>query len=304
MLAAKSRPVPLFWSEDYWSANERRSIRQEDLRRSARPTIYFSASADEVLVPGKATFGGWWLNDGPALTVSEYEELFSDLIAREPAKSWKFCLPPRYFHPEIFLSQRAALENIGGSVVNETNSSIMLHSGEEPLGMRNFSRGNRKRVRQFLERGGTIEPAAPNEIPEAYRLLRENRARRGARLSLGQKKFARLLEILPHNYSLWVARIDLDLVGAAYLVELDPEVSYVLFWGDSVTGRQLSVTAAMCLTVQDYAFRRGKKVLDLGVSSVNGVIDVGLLKFKQNLGAQSFEQPQILVTAKEATHTL
>ena len=285
--------LPLFWSKDYWRANSQRSLRKIENRYSPGSIIYSSISSDRVSVPGKATFGGWWPLTASFQSVAVYEQMFRNLVAEEPAKSWEFTLPPEHFYPEVFLPQRAALENLGGSVVCEINSTIMLRDLAGGGDTTNFSRGNRKRVRAFLERGGTVNPAQPHEVHEAYDLLAQNRSRRGVSLSLTPEKFQTLLRTLPDIYSLWLARLDDELVGAAYLVKLSTDVSYVLFWGDSLAGREVSATAAICLFLQETLFREGKSFLDLGISSLRGIADAGLLKFKQNLGAISFDQPQI-----------
>jgi hypothetical protein len=101
------------------------------------------------------------------------------------------------------------------------------------------------------------------------------------------EKFLHLLETCPDTYRAGVAIYADETVAASLTVEIDDLTSYVLYWGDTLTGRSMSAVASLCLWLTDRARHEGKSILDLGTSSSEGCIDAGLYRFKANLGAKA-----------------
>jgi len=211
-----------------------------------------------------------------------------------PKTPWQ-SIPPEYFYPEIFHRQQRALVQLGGTLIDETNSTIQLSLLQSGSDLSNFSRGNRKRLRAFSDRGGEIRRAQGFELRAAHSLLVENRVRRGVNLSVDEEKFVGLLTNLPESYTCWLALVGQEILGVAYTVEVSSHSTYVLFWGDSPAGRSVSVVASLCARLQMVALAEGKEFLDLGISSENGNVDEGLFNFKRNLGASTFPQARITI---------
>ena len=286
--------TPLFWTENYWSQNLKDSIENTRLTDESGAVIYFAQESNNFSVPGSATFGGWW-PQGRDYSQHDYENLLSSILTKYPHATWSFHLPPGYFYPEIFHRQEKALIQLGGTLIHETNSTIQLSMLQSGSDLSNFSRGNRKRLRAFLDRGGEIRKAQGFELRAAHSLLVENRARRGVKLSVDEEKFVGLLKNLPESYKCWLALVGQEILGVAYTVEVSPHSTYVLFWGDSPAGRSVSVVASLCARLQMIALAEGKEFLDLGISSEDGNVDEGLLNFKRNLGASAFRQARISI---------
>jgi hypothetical protein len=217
-------------------------------------------------------------------------QVFTELFNRFPAVRWSISFPPAYFHPEIFDGQASALLDLGANVVVETNSTIGVSPSRHDSPMEGFSRGNRKRVRAFTDLGGLVRRAAESELNAAFDLLKANRERRGVQLSIDREKFLKLATTQPNLYRCWLAIADSQLMGAALTVELDEKSTYVLYWGDSLRGREVSVSASICLYLLVTVASEGKAFLDLGISSNAGQVDEGLLRFKSNLGAETYSQ--------------
>ena len=281
---------PLFWKESYWAEN--RSSDSEILCFSSEEgaTLYLSQTDDQIEVPGPATFGGWWPSDETVVRKSEWIQAFRTVFDRFPNCHWSISLPPAYFYPEVFLDQASALKELGANVVEEKNSTVAVECSNGFSPTEGFSRGNRKRVRAFHDLHGLVRPAQESELGSAYDLLEASRLRRGTHLSIGREKFVNLVTSLPRAYRCWLAIADSKLMGAALTVDIDSSSLYVLYWGDTLVGRQLSVSASICEHLLILAASEGKAFLDLGVSSLGGQVDQGLLRFKHNLGAETHSQ--------------
>jgi hypothetical protein len=103
---------------------------------------------------------------------------------------------------------------------------------------------------------------------------------------MSSEKFVRLLRDLPHVFQLFGAFIEDEVVAAALVVRLNQDVAYVLYWGDTPAGRARSAVAPLASFLAGHYGNLGVSILDLGISSVKGIIDDGLARFKENLGSE------------------
>jgi len=284
------KEAPLFWQEAFWEANNTAQGRCVRAQAPSGEWIFFLQSDGSAQVPGPATFGGWLSPGAPNTNVDLVSLLYLELFQVIPVQKWTVSLPPAHYLPDVFGPQARALNQLAQSVIVETNSTISLTDNIQDMPRYGFSKGNWKRNRAFLDRGGVIRLARPQEVSACYHLLEHNRRRRGVTLSIPEAKFHLLTNVFPSVFRVWVAELDGELLGAALTVEIDETTSYVFFWGDSPEGRALSVVASICRFLIDIGKAEGKTSLDLGLSSQFGVVDEGLLKFKQNLGASEYPQ--------------
>ena len=89
-----------------------------------------------------------------------------------------------------------------------------------------------------------------------------------------------------------------NLVGGAFTIETSETTTQVTYWGDSLEGRKLSTVTAIYGYLLQRLFSQGKTHLDLGKSSVDGVLDEGLSRFKEELGAtHSLQQTYVVPPA-------
>lgn len=278
--------TPLFWRESYWKGDHESQWTIKSLGSSIAK-IFFRINGSVVEVPGGATFGGWYPTGSSTLTDADYVGLYRSLLEEHASSTLIVRLPPKYFLPEVFLPQVEALRQLPSVEVTDVNFSIYLNDDSGNL---SFSRGNRKRVRQFAEAAGKIRECLDSERSSAYDLLQDNRSRRGAQLSMSRSSFLATLAENPEDYRCWLAHVEGEILGAALTVQISDETLYVLYWGDSVAGRQMSVVASICDFLIRLAKDEGSLFLDLGISSVAGVVDDGLKRFKENLGAFAFPQ--------------
>ncbi len=242
----------------------------------------YDVNGDSLKSPGRATFGGIWISTGiPTDTyfVNLYRSVFEQLRI---VGQIKVTLPPEYFYPEIFLNQSKALGACGFEKrYSDHNFHIDLSQWTPAM----LSKGNRKKIRQFADAGGEIILGSHADFAIAHDILRINRENRGVKISMDREKFIRNLFEFPGNYKTYLAKVKSDVAAVAYVVRVSEQVNYVLFWGDDIKFRHLSPVASLLNHLITVSRDEGCAVLDLGISSVDGVLDDGLARFKTNLGA-------------------
>ena len=146
----------------------------------------------------------------------------------------------------------------------------------------------RRALRHAMRLGLQASFAGPDaEWAEGYRVLEENRAQRGITLKYSLAYLHHLRALFPGQIRMLLLRRDNAAVAAALVYRVLPGVDYVAAWGDA--GHQLPYSPMNLLAHQvvGEALEGGARVVDLGISSVDSVVNDGLVQFKRNVGAST-----------------
>lgn len=282
--------VPLFWSDKYCELNEQQKLvsKHESGAESFNFEFIYGVHDNLIKSPGKATFGGIWVSEGRP-SVAFFASLYKSIFKQFDSLTQSIVsLPPAYFCSYMFQNQSIALEALQFiKSYSDTNFHIEIESWS-PASM---SKGNRKKIRQFVDAGGKVTLGTPSEYLSAYDVLKGNRENRGVNMSMNFEKFRMNLVEMPQTYSIYLAKLGTEIAGVAYIVRISQNVKYVLFWGDDIKFRNLSPVASLLNFLVPLTQLEGCTILDLGISSVDGTLDTGLARFKFNLGAIESPKP-------------
>lgn len=123
---------------------------------------------------------------------------------------------------------------------------------------------------------------------EGYEILQMNRALRGRLpLKYSLEYLHRLRALFPVRLRMLLLRYEGCSIAAALIYTVLPGAHYLAAWGDA--GHKMVHSPMNFLThqlVMD-GLDEGARVVDLGISSVDGVADEGLVLFKRHVGASS-----------------
>ena len=246
--------------------------------------IFGEIKFDTLYSPGRATFGGF-------SKLQEYIEEESDksFLLHEFFKNYPNFSKVIIYFPPTGLYKSIVSQN---ELISYKNQKIVVEDINQYINisrtfLSSYSKGNRKKVNQFFSRGGFIKKVGTNEIKDVYNILERNRANRGVVLSMSLEILKEKVASLPNNYEIFLAALNNEFVAAAVVVNIDDIHRYVLFWGDLPESRSTSPIASLATHIIDESLQRNFKILDLGISSVDGILDEGLYRFKKNLGAVS-----------------
>ena len=153
---------------------------------------------------------------------------------------------------------------------------------------------NRNRTRDFkksVERISGQQVQTDKEILEIFNVITKNANHKNRQFSLSVEDFKRMSTALGgDDLNLWLYRSNItgDNVAAAVCQIVDHRVVYVFRWGHVYNYKDYGLESSPMTFVsdqlcQEYA-NRGFKVLYLGTSSVEGVLDENLAHFKESLG--------------------
>ena len=144
----------------------------------------------------------------------------------------------------------------------------------------------RRTLRHGLQAG--MEFAAAESAAEwaaCYALLDETRRRHGARLRISFDYVMRLREVFGQRIAMHRLRREGELAGAALVYRIARDWDYVVAWGDDLRHRPYRVVNVLAHQLVRQAIAQRLSVVDAGVSSIAGVADDGLIRFKRSVGA-------------------
>ncbi len=128
-----------------------------------------------------------------------------------------------------------------------------------------------------------FEPASRNSFGVIYDFLAKCRAEKGLVLNINKFKLGRLFMTFPDKYDLFAGFKGKELACATITLKSAPNVAYYFLPGTLEAFKKDSPMVALLHVIVDQ-FKGKYKYLDLGISSVNGKPQDGLIAFKERMG--------------------
>jgi hypothetical protein len=235
--------------------------------------------------PIRGTFSGFAFDSSINLDIMSefYDFIESDLLSNG-AKRIDISLPP-IIHSDIKFSKQAFLLFSKNYIIKacEINHSLKVKSD-----FRSFiSRGNLKRIKKCLKEDFKFAPLSHDNLEEAYKVLEINRAFKGNNLSMSLQDLEDLVSKFSDAVFLFGIRSPHhELVAASICISINEEILYVFYWGDLPDFSSYSPIALLAEGIYIFAKENGYGLIDAGTSSIEGILNTGLSRFKNNLGFQ------------------
>jgi hypothetical protein len=192
---------------------------------------------------------------------------------------------PAYFGANETAAEFAVL-GLGASIeACEVSLGIEVwryrHPEDYVAGLKCFGRN---RLRHGLDEGLAFDyPDSEADWAACYELLEETKHRRGARFKFSLNYLMTLRTRFGERIAMHRAMRAGELAAAALVYRVGPDWDYVAAWGDDVRHRDGNVMNVMSYHLVREAISRRVAVLDLGISSVAGIADDGLIQFKRSV---------------------
>lgn len=188
---------------------------------------------------------------------------------------------PSYFKSSKFVEDglnRSDFEN----TLTETNQHINIDKPrfEDIANRSEVIRSNKCDTFGYLFKTSSI-----TQLPRIYSLIEDTLKRNGNRPSMSYSGLKSILEVCPNNYKLFSLWDGEKLIAATVSVIISNSIMYNFYHADHLEYRKVSSLTYLLKNIYTYCYKNNFKVLDLGISSVNGIINKGLFNFKKTRGA-------------------
>ena len=243
----------------------------------------FYTEAGRILSPVKAPFGSFQFQNEPRpdLVTGILTQL-ETLARKEKIHTIQIVLPPDCYQPEVNVWLQPLIVSAGYQIVwQDLNFHRELTTSFET----GLHRSERWKLRKSLQSGYEFRMILKPDWEFAYRFLLDSRQRKGYQLSMERDDLERTFQLFPDAYRMSGVFIEDQCVALAVSIQVNEEMEYVFYTADDVKHRKLSPVVLLHYGLANYCREKGARMLDLGTSSIKGVVNSGVATFKRNLGA-------------------
>lgn len=259
-------------------------VRGWQLTKAGNPIaqIFFHIVKDIAISGYQSTFGSF---DVEKVVISGELTMFLDgLVSKlknEGVIKIKIKHYPSYFANSNFVED--SLKTYGfENVLTETNQHINIDNFQfESVA----NRSEVLRSNKCNQLGYKFKIAPITKLPQIYELIENTLERNGNRPSMSYERLKSVVEACPKDYmlfSLWDAD---KVIAATVSVKISNSIMYNFYHADHLGYRKVSSLTYLLKNIYLYCYDNNFNVLDLGISSVNGIINHGLFNFKKTRGA-------------------
>lgn len=253
-------------------------------RGDAVATLHFTEVAPGTFrSPARGTYGAISAApDVPPSVLETFLDMTEQTLVARGARELHVLLPPASHDLPMFsISTNLFLRR--GYTIERHELGYDLSIDERPLAARMES-GNRKRFNKCVREGFLATQLAPVDYRRAYDVIAGNRLRRGYPVTMTFEDVMRMAEVFPDRVTFFGVSRGEDLVAAAVCMAVSREVLYVFSWGDTDGMQDHSPVTLLASAIYDSGQAKGFKIVDAGISTVDGEPNQGLIRFKRGLG--------------------
>lgn len=234
--------------------------------------------------PGRGTYGQLQ-TVGPRLSLTRREEIVRALelaLRAEGIDRLTIVLPPAVYDADDHAESVHVLARAGFTTC-AVDLDYAVEVRAEPLDAR-MNSGNRYVARTAERHGLAFRVLTSGERAEAYAVNAENRAKRGYPLTMTLDALLAMEDRFPARVLWFGVFHESRMIAASVSLVIDPERIYVFYWGEVRGAEKLSPVTVLAQGIYRECQRRGARLLDVGISTVHGAPNHGLIAYKRNLG--------------------
>lgn len=238
---------------------------------------------NKAFSPLKAPFGSFFPNNektttGPILElINQLENHCNDLNL----ESITITHCPEIYQPEFSHVVRQSLQTAGFSILFE---DVNFHLPINNAFKLNLHRSERWKLNKARREGYRFRKINPPLWDLVFPILEQSRLRKGYPLSMDRLELEKVFKTFPDRYKTYGIFLKDQCVAVAITVEISAEIEYIFYTADEFEHRKRSPVVLLHEGIYNECINSNRKILDLGTSSLKGVLNPGVATFKKNLG--------------------
>lgn len=251
---------------------------------------YVGLKENEMKAPYSASFSMIYINT--KYRIHDMCILIKSLIESSILLNCKritFTLPPEIYSEELINSQLASFFSNGFKVekIDINNYFDLSNYTNKDDYLKGLIRTARQNYNIALKNDLKFSEIPIKDFILAYDVIRTNKEQMGYSLKISEAQMNDLINMKYLTCRCFGVKKDNVFIASAIIFDITDEISQVIYWGDATQYRKIKPMALLSTEVLDYYKNLGKKYLDLGPSSEDGIINVGLADFKKSIGCNN-----------------
>lgn len=196
-------------------------------------------------------------------------------------------LPPKLYSETVISNLENALFINGFKIDKiDLNFHYCLDDFDENY-LKKCERNAQKNLKNALSFNLSFEKAVDVEkIKEAYGIIAQNRKEKGYPLHMSEEDVFKTIKLINADFFI-VRNEEKEGIASAQIFEVAEDIMQVIYWGNISGSEKYRVMNFLSYKVFEFYKKEGKKIVDIGPSTENGVPNTGLCDFKQSIGCKT-----------------
>jgi hypothetical protein len=288
-------PVPLFFRPQFVyrkGTDNTYTYQLQSTDSKAQALVYFTREGKEVWSLSASPFGSVYGNEFCTTEILTYfvadvkRLLIQEGIQSIGIKHYPACYD-QSMHDKVL---DALLANGFEITCTEYNQYLPLHHASKK---EVFDHSKLHLIKKCKEAGFTVSVASSFEADQWYEIIVRARKLRGHPMTIDLENLRTLNKGNEECYHFFEVKDGDKIIACAIGLQVTPDVMYYYLAADEEAYRNYSPMAFLLDSMYSFALEKGIKVLDMGISSSNGVLNEGLRWFKKSFGA--LDQPKFIL---------
>ena len=298
-----SFPVPLFFRPQFAYRKGTDTIYSYQLHSSqhkAQALIHFTKEDKEVWSLSASPFGSVYGNEFCTTEIlTSFVAEVKKILIREGIQSIGIKHYPACYDPAMHDMVLEALFNNGFEITcTELNQYLPLHQASKK---EVFDHSKLHLIKKCKEAGFSVAISLSFDADEWYAIIVRARKLRGHPMTIDLDGLRSLNKGNEAYYHFFEVKDGNTIIACAVGVQVTADVMYYYLAADEEEYRNYSPMTFLLDSMYSFAMEKGVKVLDMGISSSNGVLNEGLRWFKKSFG--SSEQAKLVLQWRAKTET-
>jgi hypothetical protein len=250
--------------------------------------IHFSKNARRIYSLERSPFGGFILD------AKATEENMTRLIHEIESWAIENKIPeisirayPEIYNPKESQKIRSVLERFHFKVIKHEVLQVIPIDANSLTG---FNRNRKRMLKRCIDAGLTFERLTTSSLEEAHEIFVECRKDKNYPVTMSLGDIRREFENFPDRYFLFGVKDKDTLIAASVCIKVNDRILYDFFHGDKLKWRELSPVTLLVKGIIEFCQAHHFQLLDLGVSTDDAGMNVGLQRFKDSFKARTSEK--------------
>lgn len=258
-------------------------FRAEAGKNSAELPVFLSGN--QIFSPLSAPFGSFrFEGSANAGLVKDIVALLEEFCATQGITQCKLVLPPDCYQPEVHVWLIPLLIDLGFQVAFQ---DLNFHRDLSMPPESGFHKSERWKLNKLIREGFEFRPVPVPDWEKHYPFLLESRLRKGFQLSMTRRELEQVFLRFPDVYQMHAVYSKDQLAALSVSIQVNPAIRYVFYTADDLAFRKRSPIVLLHYGLLKDCIQTKTQLLDLGTSSLKGVVNNGVATFKRNLGASA-----------------
>jgi hypothetical protein len=145
-------------------------------------------------------------------------------------------------------------------------------------------------LRTHTKKGYTFNQEFNPDFSMIHTFIEHSRVRKNRQMTMTLEQLTDHFKNFPKNFQLFSVTHTKVIVAVGVTIKISDDILYTFYLADDENHLKNSPTTCLLSNIYEYGKQNNYKILDFGIATDKGILNEGLARFKQSLGAKMSEK--------------